>query len=192
MNSTRTKLSAPAVILLLSASLSVSASAQAAKPASPSSAKTHKVSHHTSKKSRKPRGQQAIDGDRALQIQTALIRERYMTGEPSGKWDDSTQAAMRKYQADQGWQSKSIPDSRALIRMGLGPNHEHLLNPESAMVSEAQLSRATSSGGTRPVAPVAARPVVSVHAPSSSVVSGQTSSTIATPAVTLPDLSTAH
>ena len=177
MNSTRTKrLTAPAVLLLMSASLSVPAPAQQLrKPA----AKTHKVSHHTSKKSRKPRGQQAIDGERARQIQAALVREHYMNGEPSGKWDDSTQAAMRKYQADQGWQSKSTPDSRALIRLGLGPDHGHLLNPESAMISEAQLSRGGSSGGTRPVAPVAARP---------SVAPGK-SSPLSLPATAMPNVS---
>ena len=42
---------------------------------------------------------------------------------------------MRRYQADHGWQSKTVPDSRALISLGLGPSHEHLLNPESAMVT---------------------------------------------------------
>jgi peptidoglycan hydrolase-like protein with peptidoglycan-binding domain len=125
------------------------------KPASSPAAKTHKVSHHASKKSRKPRGQQAIEGERARQIQAALIREHYMSGEPSGKWDDSSQQAMRRYQADQGWQSKSIPDSRALIRLGLGPDHVHLLNPESAMVSEPQLA-----GRPRSLTPVAARSAV--------------------------------
>ena len=42
---------------------------------------------------------------------------------------------MERYQADQGWQVKTIPDSRALIKLGLGPSHDHLLNPESAMTS---------------------------------------------------------
>lgn len=84
-------------------------------------------------KSAKKRGQKAIESERAQQIQEALIREHYMKGEPSGKWDDATQAALRRYQADQGWQSKSVPDSRALIKLGLGPSHDHLLNPESAM-----------------------------------------------------------
>jgi peptidoglycan hydrolase-like protein with peptidoglycan-binding domain len=88
-----------------------------------------------SKYSSKKRGQQAIDSTRARQIQTALIREHYMQGEPSGSWDSATQAAMKRYQADQGWQSKQIPDSRALIKLGLGPSHDHLLNPESAMTS---------------------------------------------------------
>jgi peptidoglycan hydrolase-like protein with peptidoglycan-binding domain len=174
LNSKRTKkLTAPAVILLLSASLSAQTSAHA-KTASHPSAKVHKTSHHPGKKSRKPRGQQAIDGDRARQIQAALIRERYMTGEPSGKWDESSQQAMRRYQADQGWQSKSIPDSRALIRLGLGPDHVHLLNPESAMVSEPQLS-----GRTRSTSAIAARPA----APA------QTSNRVAVPATTMPNIS---
>jgi hypothetical protein len=86
-----------------------------------------------SKQVGKKRGQQVIDSGRAREIQTALIREHYMQGEPSGAWDSATQAAMQRYQADQGWQSKQIPDSRALIKLGLGPSHDHLLNPESAM-----------------------------------------------------------
>ena len=185
MNSTRArKLTAPAVVLLLSASLSAQASQ---KPASQHTTKAHKVSHHGGKKSRKPRGQQAIDGERARQIQTALIREHYMSGAPSGKWDDSTQAAMRRYQADQGWQSKSIPDSRALIRMGLGPDHGHLLNPESAMVSEPQLS-----GRTRTVSPVAVRTSVPARAATPSPLPAQGSSQVAAPAATVPDISPAH
>ena len=116
------------------------------------SGKLHRSSHRVSKKSRKPRGQQAIDNGRALDIQRALVREHYLSGEPTGTWDAATQAAMRKYQSDQGWQSKTVPDSRALIRMGLGPNHDHLLNPESAMVTGStavQSARAVSgnSGG---------------------------------------------
>jgi len=58
-----------------------------------------------------------------------------MQGEPSGKWDDATQNALRKFQADHKWQSKTVPDSRALIELGLGPSTEGLLNPETAMTS---------------------------------------------------------
>ena len=58
---------------------------------------------------------------RATQIQTALIRNGYMTGEPTGVWDSSSQAAMVKLQAENGWQTKLVPDSRALIKLGLGP-----------------------------------------------------------------------
>jgi len=87
-----------------------------------------------SRSSRK-RGQQAIDHERARAIQEALIREHYLQGAPSGTWDATTQAAMQRYQADHGWQSKTTPDSRALIKLGLGPSNDHLLNPESAMTS---------------------------------------------------------
>jgi peptidoglycan hydrolase-like protein with peptidoglycan-binding domain len=105
--------------------------------ASRSKTAAHKKRSRTKAKSKssKTRGQNVIESERAQQIQEALIREHYMDGEPSGKMDDATQAALRRYQADQGWQSKSVPDSRALIKLGLGPNHDHLLNPETAMTT---------------------------------------------------------
>jgi peptidoglycan hydrolase-like protein with peptidoglycan-binding domain len=87
------------------------------------------------KKVASKRGQQGIDSARAREIQAALIRQDYMKGEPTGAWDSDTQDAMRRYQADHGWQSKTVPDSRALIRLGLGPSSDHLLNPESAMTA---------------------------------------------------------
>jgi len=31
---------------------------------------------------------------------------------------------MQKFQADNGWQTKLVPDSRAIIKLGLGPDHE--------------------------------------------------------------------
>ena len=126
-------------VVALGASLSFAASAP--KTSSHKAAKNSKSAHHARKKVVKPRGQQAIDGERCREIQQALVREHYMTGQPSGNWDDATQQAMRRYQADQGWQNKSVPDSRALIRLGLGPDHGHLLNPETAMTAQPQLPR---------------------------------------------------
>jgi hypothetical protein len=83
------------------------------------------------KKIKKVRGQQVIDGDRARQIQTALVREGYFKGEPSGVWDEPTKDAMTRYQADHGWQTKTLPDSRALIQLGLGPSHENAINAQA-------------------------------------------------------------
>jgi hypothetical protein len=100
------------------------------------------------RKSAKARGQQKIDSERAQAIQEALIREHYLTGEASGTWNQASEEAMRRYQAAQGWQTKQVPDSRALIKLGLGPNKDHLLNPESAMTMSPDSPRATSSTPT--------------------------------------------
>lgn len=88
--------------------------------------------HHTAPTSHKMHGQQTIDSDRVTAIQQALIREHYLTGAPSAKWDADTQAAMLKFQGDQGWQTKITPDSRALIKLGLGPDHSGAINASSS------------------------------------------------------------
>jgi peptidoglycan hydrolase-like protein with peptidoglycan-binding domain len=62
-----------------------------------------------------------MDSERATQIQSALIKSGYLTGEPSGVWDGQTASAMQKLQSDNGWQTRITPDSRALIKLGLGP-----------------------------------------------------------------------
>ncbi len=105
------------------------------------------------------RGQQRISPERAEEIQKALIRVHYLQGKPSGKWDFATQSALRKYQTDHNWQSKIVPDSRALISLGLGPDPEHLLNPDSAM---------TSSPAERPAAPKAVVPASNMPSADSS------------------------
>jgi hypothetical protein len=105
--------------------------------AHPSKAK-HTASNKSGARGRKKttaRGQQKIEPERAQAIQEALIREHYLTGEAAGTWNQSSEDAMRRYQADHGWQSKTVPDARALISLGLGPSHDHLLNPESAMTT---------------------------------------------------------
>ncbi len=111
------------------------------------------TAHHKSSRSRHSarstkHGQQKIDASRTRDIQQALIEQHYMQGKPSGKWDATTQKAMERYQADNGWQTKVFPDSRALIKLGLGPDHEHLLNPETAMTAMPVSSRATSSSSS--------------------------------------------
>ena len=94
----------------------------------PTSGHAH-VKHHTpTTTTHKLHGQQAIAPERVTAIQQALIKAHYLNGEPSAKWDADTQAAMVKFQADQGWQTKLTPDSRALIKLGLGPDHSDAIN----------------------------------------------------------------
>jgi Putative peptidoglycan binding domain len=89
-------------------------------PTSPSSPRRHASARSASK----PSGPRAIDSDRATQIQAALIKSGYLTGIPSGHWDAASEAAMQKLQGDNGWQTKLTPDSRALIKLGLGPKQD--------------------------------------------------------------------
>lgn len=156
------RFSAAGCVVLLAATLSSAqdsktgsgtASQPGSKPAtSPSHkstsshSKSSKSTHSTASKSKKshksasklPHGQQKIDPQRTTEIQEALIREHYLTGKPNGVWNEATQEAMQRYQADNNWQSKTTPDARALIKLGLGPDHQHLLNPESAMTTQPQ------------------------------------------------------
>jgi peptidoglycan hydrolase-like protein with peptidoglycan-binding domain len=155
----------------LVASLAISpASATTHKIASKTStakASTHKGSGHSSSKTSKSRhgkkvankswkskGQHTITSDRTREIQTALIREHYLTGEANGVWDTRTQEAMRNFQAKQGWQSKVLPDSRALIKLGLGPDHSDVLNPETAATSPFQPGEKTAASTMAPAASV--------------------------------------
>jgi len=120
----------------------------AASKTSGKSTVAHSAKHSSHKKSTRVRGQQKIDSERARSIQEALIREHYLSGEPSGAWNQESEDAMRRYQGDHGWQTKEVPDSRALIKLGLGPSHDHLLNPESAMTTSADVPRTQSSAPT--------------------------------------------
>lgn len=111
---------------------------------------TKVASSHAAKSRRtsakKPIGPRGIDNARATQIQTALIKAGYLTGQPSGHWDASSQAAMEKLQSDNGWQTKLVPDSRALIKLGLGPSAAPAVGAtaESSMTSTASNSTPTA------------------------------------------------
>jgi peptidoglycan hydrolase-like protein with peptidoglycan-binding domain len=111
-----------AVLALLTAKVP----AQSPQPATPTkqhAGKSHRRHAKSRKSSWKRHGQQGMRPDRVRAIQEALIREKYLTGEPTGTWDARTQDAMTRYQNDNGWQSKVTPDSRALIKLGLGPSY---------------------------------------------------------------------
>jgi len=125
------------------------ASASKSSPTKSSAMHTATARTHASRKGKKttakrPRGQQKIDAERAQQIQSALIREHYLSGDATGTWNQASEDAMRRYQGDHGWQTKQVPDSRALIKLGLGPSKDHLLNPESAMTSTPDPPKAAS------------------------------------------------
>lgn len=101
-----------------------------------SSSSHSRTSHKAAPKSHRLHGQQAIEPARVTEIQQALIREHYFTGEATGRWDATTEAAMQKYQADQGWQTKLMPDSRAIKKLGLGPDYSNAINAKNGTFSD--------------------------------------------------------
>ena len=136
-------------------------------------ATSHKVSIKGKRSSRRRvRGQQKIDSERVQAIQSALIREHYLNGEATGTWNLASEDAMRRYQSDHGWQSKTVPDSRALIQLGLGPSKDRLLNPESAMI-------------TGPTGPRSAKLSTESHSPKPGAV-GKSPTAEPIPATTIP------
>jgi hypothetical protein len=125
--------------LLLSVSLPCAALTHARRgPTSP------KLFNKHGKSSSKPASQRGIDDARATQIQTSLIKSGYLSGQASGHWDSETEAAMQKFQSDNGWQTKLVPDSRAIIKLGLGPAQS------SSTPSSAITDRETSSASIQP------------------------------------------
>ena len=153
-------LSRASLAFLLSAA--VIAAPAFATPTHKKTSTTHARSAHPTKATAKARigakssrhkklhGQQGIDSARATEIQKALIREHYMNGEANGQWDSTTMAAMQKFQADQGWQTKLMPDSRALKKLGLGPDYSNAINASGSSFAEpkpaADIPSAQASG----------------------------------------------
>ena len=66
-------------------------------------------------------GQAAPTAERYKQIQEALAKKGYLQGEPTGKWDQDSADALRRFQQDQNLQASGKLDSLSIIALGLGP-----------------------------------------------------------------------
>jgi hypothetical protein len=108
------------LVLFTSIALGLTVPAIAATRAHPGAA-AHKFARRAPKAKPKFQSPRGIEDQRATEIEAALIKAGYLSGTPSGHWDSISEAAMRKLQGDNGWQTKLVPDSRALIKIGLGP-----------------------------------------------------------------------
>jgi len=101
-----------------------------------SKSRTSRKGHKAPARGHRVRGQKTIESGRVTEIQQALIREHYMSGEANGQWDSTTQSAMQKYQSDQGWQTKLMPDSRALKKLGLGADYSSAINSKTSSFND--------------------------------------------------------
>lgn len=95
-------------------------SSTAAKTATSTARKSGKSGKVSSRRSKRVKGQAAPTSDRINEIQGALAKNGAYTGEPSGKWDDSTVEAMKKFQASHGLNPTGKMDALTLQKLGLG------------------------------------------------------------------------
>ncbi len=110
---------------------SIVALALGAAPAVAQSSKTSATSSTAKKSPSKPtrkrtpvrrrvRGQMAPQADRIREIQGALVKAGHYTGEPSGKWDASSVAALKSFQEANGLKATGKLNARTLQVLGLG------------------------------------------------------------------------
>jgi peptidoglycan hydrolase-like protein with peptidoglycan-binding domain len=143
----------PSVHAQTQASPSASTAAPAPKPATAKKKSSKK--HHSSR--REP-SQKAPTADRITEIQSALSRNGFYDGNPNGKWDASSVAAMQKFQSANGLDATGKLDAPSLQKLGLGSETAGVYAPETPHVP------AQSSAPTNP-APTAVAPSTLTSAP---------------------------
>jgi hypothetical protein len=124
-----------------------SASAPAASSKSSTSTKKKKTKRHSSK--REPT-QKAPTSDRISEIQSALARGGYYQGQPNGKWDSNTVAALQKFQSDNGMNASGKLDAPSLQKLGLGSSTAGVDAPKP--LSHSSSNANTASSGAAPTA----------------------------------------
>jgi peptidoglycan hydrolase-like protein with peptidoglycan-binding domain len=143
-----------ALMLLVAAGLgacAASAQAQSATQKKSASSKSRNSSHRakSSKKSqRRERGQKAPTPDRISEIQQALAKDGSYTGKPSGKWDDSTMEATKKFQEAHGLNPTGKLDAKTLQQLGLGSQTAGVA-PPMPPISSSSLQKTTPSQTAR-------------------------------------------
>jgi peptidoglycan hydrolase-like protein with peptidoglycan-binding domain len=103
--------------------------AAAPKPKAHARSKTRGSATNSRAKSRRQKGQMLPTADRISAIQAALAKNGSYTGELSGKWDDSTVEAMRRFQEAHGLSPTGKLDAKTLQQLGLGSSTAGLAPP---------------------------------------------------------------
>jgi len=108
-----------AALLLGGAELSYAAAPQAA-PAPPKAGAPAARAPARRRAPRRPRVQTTPTRERIVEIQTALAREGFYAGKPTGRWDAVTSEAMRKFQTANGLTPTGKLGAQSLQKLGLG------------------------------------------------------------------------
>lgn len=108
--------------------------------------------------------QKAPTADRIKEIQGALAQSGYYEGDPNGKWDSKTIAAMEKFQSANGIEPTGKLDAPSLQKLGLGSDIAGVSAPRpplpSVAVPQTSLPPSQQNAPTpaTPAAPSAATP----------------------------------
>jgi len=103
----------------------------------------------TSKRARKQPGQKAPTSDRINEIQAALAKDGSFSGSPTGKWDDDTVAAMRKFQATHGLNPTGKLDALSLQKLGLGSQTAGVAAPTPPPGATSRLTSSVNTSATQ-------------------------------------------
>jgi hypothetical protein len=74
----------------------------------------------------------APEPQRYRDIQEALIEKGYLQGAPTGRWDQASIDALRRFQQEQNLQPSGKINSLSLIALGLGPKYDAAAMPPAA------------------------------------------------------------
>jgi peptidoglycan hydrolase-like protein with peptidoglycan-binding domain len=99
-------------------------------------------------RARKQPGQKAPTADRVSAIQSALAKDGSFQGSPSGRWDDATAAAMRRFQASHGLNPSGKLDAPTLQRLGLGSEIAGVAAPTPPPGATSRLTSSNVAAGT--------------------------------------------
>jgi peptidoglycan hydrolase-like protein with peptidoglycan-binding domain len=146
----RTSITTGLALLLLAAtawsapSASRKPSRGAAKPGA-SAVKKARVTKASKHSKRRERGQKTPAPERISEIQQALAKDGSFHGTPSGKWDDSTVEAMRKFQSGHGLNPSGKLDAPTLQKLGLGSQTAGVAAPMPPIASSSLATKPTQA-----------------------------------------------
>jgi len=115
----------------------------ASSSSTPAKRPTHKHKHYAKHQP----GQKAPSSDRISEIQSALAREGYYKGDPNGRLDANTVAALEKFQSANDLDANGKLDAPTLQKLGLGSDIAGVAAPKTVVPSCCSVA---PSGSTLP------------------------------------------
>lgn len=88
--------------------------------------------------------------DRTEEIQSALKRGGFYSGNPNGKWDRGTQEALRRFQTAKGLPPTGKLDALSLQKLGLGSDVAGLSAPRAVTSGNQSPSQSSSQNPSSP------------------------------------------